>query len=533
MRFLRCDVMVEEELRPDRQCKEDLDILKVLKGVTRKRVRRLTFFRSLDHSATSGVFAHDRANAFAQADRDAARLKSLLKTGKALQCLGYVYLHTDLRDNYPQHCYVHSAVVCGPEAALDLRNRARRRLTADETLSTHWFPHSQAVFNSQVLGEPISVPGCFFAQQQSIITCCAHVAAMVVLRNLYGSLGMTCPVSYGDMNRLLSIDHQSRLAPTGLRPNEIARILEDLGHLSTVVLQSNELAPEEVITAAYHTIESGLPAILCFEGVGCGHAMAAIGHTFEPGLWPGARAGVYFEGRRYPYLSSHAWATSLIVQDDNFGPYCILPKHSLVDRNPAVILPTFPWVDSVRPEFPEIFARRVLSKQFIVQSRRHFNRKQTLFESILKSDAKPAKTSRWFYEVLDHIAAGTCILRTIPCTWPRYEQFLKRNNILSGVEEVISGVADKCRKGPFWLVEISIPDLFQWNANRLGEIIVHGDATDPGTGPATLVRLPGVLTMLYQGGYAEHYSISGDAYYPIERRQRGYLGPLLVSPWSR
>jgi len=150
------------------------------------------------------------------------------------------------------------------------------------------------------------------------------------------------------------------------------------------------------------------------------------------------------------------------------------------------------------------------------------------------SEEEPSRDANpWFYELVDHLCNGTYVLRAVPCTWTRYEEFYKSHpEILESNPDLISGIRGKCGKGPFWLVEISIPELYQWNNKRLGEVVVHGDARKSGEGQASMVRLPGVISLLFDAEHVEHHFVGGKYHYDIESRENLRLGELLTCEWS-
>ena len=102
----------------------------------------------------------------------------------------------------------------------------------------------------------------------------------------------------------------------------------------------------------------------------------------------------------------------------------------------------------------------------------------------------------------------------------QYAHFLesKKHKILAGADEVISGIKAKFGSDPCWLVELSIPELYQTNEDRLGEIIVRENASNNEECDVVLVRIPGLLTILFPDGRHEHYGIGGAYHYEIERR---------------
>jgi hypothetical protein len=413
------------------------------------------------------------------------------------------------------------------------------------------YVHSPATFSKDICGRYFKVIGSYFAQQSSF-TSCAHAASMVVIRNIYQAGNRRKPsLTYLDMNEMLSIDQMSRNASCGLETDEIARILAEKGGLKVSVITSEDASPFDVIASSYQACEAGLPAIITFIGEPHNHAMAVIGHTFQPGMWYGALTNTYFNNAQYPYHPSHTWVDGLVVQDDNFGPYSILPWKSLIDRKPTLIMPRFSWASERPSEEPQNRVHELLTRQIIYVAEDVFglgkNKKcRTLLEDILirfhfdKSDEEMSKAvdNFWFNELRINIRDRCHVLRTVPCTSDRYLRFLTLNTCLQTYSNIMLDIRKTLDQGPFWLVEVSIPELYQWNGRRLGEVIIRDDPQDPSAFNVILVRLPGILTLflpppdpaastLY---LTEHHAIGGAYHYPIEKSSNSPLSELQVFP---
>lgn len=507
MRINRCDFVVEEELASLTIDDDEADLLKDLtrQNVSRQ-VLRLTFFQTSEPIN----FLTDRDLALERSGEDLETFQFLTSgitkdKDSSISCLGYIDLYNDFYDGGVPHSYVRSAVVHDfPEN------------------DTHRFLHSKGHYRLEVLGANFVVRGSHFAQQQTRLDCCAHVAVMTCVQNIYAARGLSCPLTYQSINEYLSIDHISRHAYKGLTYEEIKSVFE-LADIDALVLSSRECSPNEVITAAYYAVESGLPAVIGFDGVELSHAMAVVGHTFDGGLWPGAATGAYFYSGAYPYSPSHSWVQGLIVQDDNFGPHCTLPRQTLVNRNPVVVLPNFPWAVGGRTEAAEYFATSLLRAQFPEIGG------STLFETILSSDVRPdsRESNPWFYRLLDHVSHSTHVMRTLPCTSSRYLNFLSDNDVLAKDDPTYDQIKQLIGTDPFWLVEISIPELYQRNNTRLGEILVHGNIADLAQARVSLFRLPG-LVVLFSENEMQCIKINGDYHYDIAQRPDADFGELFV-----
>ncbi len=553
MRALECDVVVEEELDPSTVsgCDKEVEILQEkvnpeLKPLSRN-VFRITFFK-VSQKDIEWVHLlqtdHDKARDTAEEDK-----RSFLSNQERLECLGFLYLYVDSCKGINLSAYVPRAVV-SPVPSHDYRGP---------------FVHSKAEFQAHVF-ETLTFPveGSFFAQQEGSTWCCAHAAVMVSMMNITGATeGTNRSFCLEDWNALLGIDHVYRNAD-GLFPEEIRRVFQEegiesfCGDYETIssmnTFKGSAAHADRVIATAYYAIEAGLPAIIAFSGDAGGHAMAAVGHTFDPSMWSPTATRAYFHFQDKPYIPSHAWVDNLVVHDDNFGPYRTLSRSVLQSRSPSVIIPKFPESKVETPETVEREAADWLGQVPYEDGR--------FFQTILKSKSCPSRDkNKWFFRLMRNVSMRTHVLRTIPITHDEYFDFLNGKNDLE--EQILGKELDaltnvlKNRQGdvftlkrdesgvsklstlkgrkeaPFtWLVEISIPEIFQWNNRRVGEVVLQESTITEFTtaGPVKLdfrdvllVRVPGVLSVpelviLDNGDLTysfEHYKIPGKGHYPI------------------
>jgi len=565
MRALECDVLVEEELDPSSVsgCEQEVEILQEkvnsdIKPLCR-RAFRLTFFR-MDAAEVEGVpFQTDPDKARDTNEEDRRAFHELKES---LECLGFLYLYVDSSKDINLSAYVPQAVV--------------KPLPSDERRGP--FIHSRAEFLAKALGATFLVEGSFFAQQEGSTWCCAHAAVMTSIMNIHGAIGRTsgsfCVQSW---NALLGIDHVYRNA-NGLSPDEIKRILDKEGIQSfcadyetvppTYTYKGSKAHADGVIATAYYAIEAGLSAIIGFAGEDGGHAMAVVGHTFDPSMWSPTATRAYFHVQNKPYIPSHAWVDNLVIQDDNLGPYCTLPRTLLQERNPRVITPKFPGSKVDNPDSVEADAAHWLAGETYQEGR--------FFQTILQSESRPSRDeNRWFFRLMKNVSMQSHVLRTVPIVLDEYFDFLEGKNdleehILGEEFDTLTGLLrsrqaetyaldtnedgvtilrklERCEEAPFsWLVEISIPELYQWNNRRLGEVILKESTILKATpaGPVELpilclllVRVPGVLSVpnpvvtedRYLTYAFDHHPIPGKNHYPIVAKtidnfRRSWLG---------
>lgn len=499
MRKLECDFLIQEEVAPAsvQGCLDELQVLQSLKPTytpLKKNVKRLVFFEYRDKKhADLFVGSVEEAARPARRSSDRTAFREVAKN-QDIRCLGYLLLYSDSCQGIPLSSYIPEAVIVEPSSF------------------PHYYVHSKATFPLTTLGQPFGVLGSYFAQQEGAVNCCAQAAVKAVLKNLATMTGVDVDIPYTQMNAHLCIDHKTRHAKNGCFPEEIGELLRGVGMESAILdhAAGGESTADAIIDTAYYAVECGLPAILCFGGKRVMHAMAVVGHTFDPRLWSATAAAAYFPSDR-TYMPSHSWMQDLLVQDDKVGPYCTLQRATLANRKPLVIIPRFP--DSMM-ESPESVEQSVSS---LFSERRFGN--QTFFSKLNEFAEKKGAQSYWLDKLLEHVSSGTFVLRTLRTTADAYCDFLKNN----GMDvDMINEVKDRLAgRRTIWLVELSIPELFQINNCRLGEVLLAEDVVGAKKSPKEdlelcAVRIPGVLTVVDSSGGISSYPIPAmQDYYPI------------------
>ena len=117
------------------------------------------------------------------------------------------------------------------------------------------------------------------------------------------------------------------------------------------------------------------------------------------------------------------------------------------------------------------------------------------------------------------------ILRTSLVTGLEYAQHMATvrgwdcsKRIPGWIGEILSPVADD----PFWMVEVSIPELFSANRRKVGEVLIRADrkpSLQRDAGSFLLARLPGGFAFLELSGSATHATAGSHAffsYHPVD-----------------
>jgi hypothetical protein len=196
----------------------------------------------------------------------------------------------------------------------------------------------------------------------------------------------------------------------------------------------------------------------------------------------------------------------------------------LWEQRPVAIVPKFPRSILESPSVAEFAASEILLRRLFGGD--------LFFQNLLKSGACPSvddQDAYWLYRVMDAARAEQLVLRTTPLHPSDYLAFLNEDDDVGqsvmgrGKEDLRGEVESRIPKGISWLVEVSLPDLYQWNHRRVGEVIITeipGHAERMGL---WLVRLPGVLTLPTKTGDLEHFSIQGSRHYPIVQLDFSHL----------
>ena len=300
---------------------------------------------------------------------------------------------------------------------------------------------------------------------------------------------------------------------------------------------------EYIIERVYETVELGYPAILIFKGYADNHAMTVVGHTFDGSLWSSEARRYLGPGRSRLHGSRH-WVDGLIVQDGNLGPYRVLSRRFLRMRPLVAILPLPAWAESFKLANALLSEKRSPSDGGTSASDKDEDKNDMFLHCAVRVaekrllDSRPqkkedrsdaeAKEEPWpnsmptnldqmategggnpiknhkLQELREHIKTGTAVLRTVPITASDYVHSLstigETKDIRRALKEALL-IAGQESKGEnelpdvtLWMVELSVPIVFEWDQMRLGEVLVMEDVKEPLCPKFVFLRVPGAFT---------------------------------------
>ncbi len=326
----------------------------------------------------------------------------------------------------------------------------------------------------------MELKGSFFAQQHSILNVCAHTAIKSVFENLQ-NYGVKVPSMY-DINNVLNKKDMKNQIYDGMSMLEIKEVITTLGlycmYFENEALKSAAMNYQQV---AYYAIESGFPVIIYFSikkdsrqtTETEGHVITTIGHSFNNATWLPIADKNYFQvTKKVGYFRSSAWMDHFIINDDNYGPYFCLPSNYLDDKEPHILI-VCPYKLDIFGDYAEIIAAHELYEWIIPNLKRN----------------KVMPLCNWMKYFIESFNKKELILRTIFITKHNYKEYLE------SLEEKDLIIIKYYEQLPeyFWVVEISLPELFTINRKKIGEIIIP---TTIENCPFLSVRLPKLFMYL-------------------------------------
>ena len=349
---------------------------------------------------------------------------------------------------------------------------------------------------SQIIhGTKFTVQGNYFAQQNGITNSCANAAIKMALRENYPNL------TAEKINELRGVDHRKKTGSQGMEAKEICDVIKRLTGLDSFALKSSDLTQSDLMKLIYHAIESRLPVILLiglsvdqnkkYSDQIDGHAVVIKGHSFNEHNWWSYGLSFYFDGKKnLAYLPSSLWCDNFIIQDDNMGPYYLLPvkfltgdhfygnstkKINILRRILNIVSNNRfknTWLNSPFEIIVPYSHNMSFFKNQVLQIEPWALSVLNAFIAYLKADTdilEKKPFSRYFTKYYND---NSLILRTYVISKKKYLSHIKNDTKLYDYIEL--DVFDKILPDFFWMTEVSIPELFWINKKKIGEII-----TDP------------------------------------------------------
>lgn len=322
---------------------------------------------------------------------------------------------------------------------------------------------NQGLYTIRVCEKSFHVMGVLYCQQNSLNKACAHVA----LRSLLSRIRPDDPISYFDFNTIArKMSHSKWVPSTGLTPIQIRAILDHYSvRYKDIDYEAEEKKNKDVRRDLpyrrflYAAIESGYGGLLGFsmsgpKAVDSKHIIPFYGHTFNKDTWVPDAEKFYFNiGAELRCIPSENWTSSFIGHDDNFGSnFCVPRLYISPDHVQYVVelLKGAAEYDGVKAE--------VLALYFLYSFQSALNRNLTWVRRLLG--------------LLQRV-----VLRTVCVTREKYIKHLSEIKDWSDVKEdsAITKTLEHLTSNLFWVIEVSIPQLYPANERKIGEIVLDAE----------------------------------------------------------
>jgi hypothetical protein len=326
-------------------------------------------------------------------------------------------------------------------------------------------PHNcvarQVRYPVRIAGHGFEIEGVIYCQQNELNKACAQVA-LRSLCSLHLPLG---EITYKKINKAAATIPGGYKPKDGLSVQRIRAVLQAFGLGFSDIDYSEEKAsvrgefPYQKLI--YSGIESGAGALLGFKKAtrkAGYHVIPFFGHTFNADTWVANATSSYFRiGKKTKYLPSETWLSSFIGHDDNFGSNFCVPRLFLKPQQvqyALAVLPPSVKYDGVRAE--------TIASDYLY--------------SLKRDSDLAASPSAWMQRFYASWGAQEFILRAISISKKDYINHLLEMEDWNGCHfrRSIRHLSHLLSEH-LWMVEISLPELFQINKHKVGEIIL--DAT--------------------------------------------------------
>ena len=314
------------------------------------------------------------------------------------------------------------------------------------------------------------------------------------------------------MNDLLGIDHQQKKvghlpgepgSGNGLSLADMITVIDSVGAKTEHANYPSTLSSSQIPYQRflYGSVESGFPAMLVFKTANSSqHVVPVFGHTFNRDMWvPSAEASYFRVGPNLRYIPSDSWLSTFICHDDNWGSNFCIPRHYLrtLKQKKSTAPPgshsNSEWVSHVIATLPKNILLTPLRAEVI-----GLNALYAMFPLL------PNDGNRWRERLAFYARYSLTVLRTILVTGKEYADHLDKIDGWKGAR-IRRNEVEAFAKYPhlkFWMVELSVPELFPTNFRKVGEILFFAEKQpDPKQtfNSIVMARLPGYF-VFYNGG---------------------------------
>jgi hypothetical protein len=182
----------------------------------------------------------------------------------------------------------------------------------------HGFVTLQGSFGANVAGTSVVAGGCPFIEQDARVSACASAAIWMSTASMNQRLNLT-PRTTAEITEYatrLQVGSR-RVQSEGLVPDQMSESLRAIGYEPMQIPVGDR---DAAMATLYPYIESGISPIILIQLEGGYHAVAGVGHSFNPSKKPVVPVS-YQWVKPLRFWRSWQWVDDILVHDDQRGPY--------------------------------------------------------------------------------------------------------------------------------------------------------------------------------------------------------------------
>jgi hypothetical protein len=183
----------------------------------------------------------------------------------------------------------------------------------------------QTRYRANLAGNEIEFYGVPWMQQDTLVSACASAALWVASTHMatehapqYQSY---CTPTITDMATRYALSTGRPMPSGGLTPDQMMTALQGMGYEPVPYVPESAFEARNIL---YRYIESEIPVIMGIKFTQGGHAVTAIGHTFDAKFTPSVETFKLSTGKTLSITRTSEFVPRIIIQDDAGGPFRFL-----------------------------------------------------------------------------------------------------------------------------------------------------------------------------------------------------------------
>jgi hypothetical protein len=189
-------------------------------------------------------------------------------------------------------------------------------------------------YQANLAGNGLNFDGVPWMEQDTLVSACASAALWVASTYMASKFAPEfkeyCTPHITDMATRYVVATGRAMPSVGLTIEQMMYAIQEMGYEPVPYVPRSAF---HALNIAYRYVESGIPVIVAVQFSRGGHALTAVGHTYDTKVKPAYQPFKWTADMTLAYMQSSRFVPSFIIQDDAGGPFRRL---ELVDWDEAV-----------------------------------------------------------------------------------------------------------------------------------------------------------------------------------------------------